>query len=118
MNKEFFLKLIREWKFSWMNQTQNSQEDYQNYFERAFRIDSNMIHSLANRLEDAVEKQVKSMDENLTVEELLKKLDDAKYHTVSIEHDWNRAKVIFTGCKACSLGARIIMAMDLVNDQT
>lgn len=53
-NKEFFLKIIREWKSSWMNQRQNSEYDYENYFKRAFGVDANMMHSLANRLEEAM----------------------------------------------------------------
>lgn len=48
--KEIYLKEILDWKHAWMNQRQNSEADYQNYFHRAFGIDANMQHSLATRL--------------------------------------------------------------------
>lgn len=51
--REFFLKIIREWKHFWMNQTQNSKEDFENYFGRAFGIDSNMTHHLSSKLSEA-----------------------------------------------------------------
>ena len=54
---EFFLKIIREWKHSWMNQTAHSKDDFQNYFNRAFGIDSNMVHSLARRIVKAMEEK-------------------------------------------------------------
>ena len=54
LNNEFFLKIVRDWKHSLMNQRQNDEADFQNYYNRAFGIDSNMMHSLANRLSDAV----------------------------------------------------------------
>lgn len=44
------LEIIREWKHFWMNQTQNSEEDRKNYFDRAFGVDANMMHDLANRI--------------------------------------------------------------------
>jgi hypothetical protein len=53
---EFFLKIVRDWKHSWMDQRQNSEADFQNYYNRAFKIDSNMVHSLAKRLDDAINK--------------------------------------------------------------
>lgn len=43
MTKEDFLRCIRGWKFYWM-----MEED--GYQERAFSVDSNMMHDLANRL--------------------------------------------------------------------
>lgn len=54
MTEEFFLKIIRDWKYSWMNQTQNDQKDYENYHRRAFGIDANMVHSLADRIVTAI----------------------------------------------------------------
>lgn len=48
--KERFLEIVRKWKHFWMNQTQNSEEDRQNYFNRAFGIDANMSHHLADLL--------------------------------------------------------------------
>ncbi len=54
LDKEFFLKVVEEWQFYWMNQKQNSKEDYENYFSRAFGVDANMRHSLADRAAKAV----------------------------------------------------------------
>ena len=56
-NKEFFLNIITEWKFSWMNQRQNDQKDYENYHRRAFGVDANMKHDLASRLARAALNQ-------------------------------------------------------------
>lgn len=49
-DKEHFLKVVQEWKHFWMNQNQNSKEDHRNYFNRAFGIDANMAHHLADKL--------------------------------------------------------------------
>lgn len=57
LNKDFFLKVILEWKYSWANQTQNNEQDFQNYFRRAMGVDANMIHSLALKLVKAVEER-------------------------------------------------------------
>lgn len=43
-------KVILDWKHYWMNQTQNSKEDYDNYFKRAFGIDANMQCDLARKI--------------------------------------------------------------------
>ncbi|WP_413581079.1 hypothetical protein [Bdellovibrio sp. HCB288] len=43
-------KIIMEWKSFWMNQTQNSEEDRKNYFNRAFGVDANMKYDLARRI--------------------------------------------------------------------
>ncbi len=50
LTKDTFLEIITEWKFFWMDQRQNSKEDFENYHRRAFGIDANMKHDLANRL--------------------------------------------------------------------
>lgn len=47
------LKAARSWKHHWMNKEMG-------YFDRAFNIDSNMIHSLAHRICDAFD--IKSDD--------------------------------------------------------
>lgn len=47
LDKEFFLDVICKWKSFWMNQTQNSEDDRQNYFNRAYGVDANMKHHLA-----------------------------------------------------------------------
>jgi hypothetical protein len=57
--KEKILEVAREWKHFWMNQRQNSEEDYQNYFNRAFGIDANMIHDLADRITKSFEEASK-----------------------------------------------------------
>lgn len=46
-SKEEVHKVVMEWKHFWMNQRQNSEEDYQNYFRRAFGVDANMAHHLS-----------------------------------------------------------------------
>lgn len=35
-------KLANDWKLFWMSQTQNSKQDYDNYFRRALAVDANM----------------------------------------------------------------------------
>lgn len=58
---EFTLKIVRDWKHFWMNQTQNSKEDHANYFSRAFGVDSNMTHHLADKIVaevKAIEKEI------------------------------------------------------------
>lgn len=50
---EAVLKIIQEWKYFWMNQSQNSEEDFKNYFDRAFGIDSNMMHHLAKLISES-----------------------------------------------------------------
>jgi len=44
------LEIIREWKWFWMNQTQNNEQDRQNYYARSHGIDANMMHHLASLL--------------------------------------------------------------------
>lgn len=52
------LQVVSDWKMFWSNQTQNSPEDQQNYFHRAFGIDSNMKHNLADRMNRFVESKL------------------------------------------------------------
>ena len=61
---DFFRQIIFKWKHAWMNQDQNSKEDYENYYHRAFGIDANMQYSLANRLVIACES-LKTQDEEM-----------------------------------------------------
>lgn len=59
--EEQIVDIIIDWKHFWMNQHQNSVEDQQNYFKRAFGIDANMQYSLAKKLLplfDALQKQL------------------------------------------------------------
>lgn len=53
-DKEFFIGVIEKWQCYWMNQRQNSEEDYQNYWRRAFGVDANMKHHLARMIVEAL----------------------------------------------------------------
>lgn len=53
LTKELFLEVIQEWRYFWMNQKQNSQADFENYFRRALGVDANMQHDLSVRLSAA-----------------------------------------------------------------
>lgn len=48
--RDRFKELIDDWQMFWMNQRQNSEDDYQNYWRRAFGVDANMKHSLAETI--------------------------------------------------------------------
>lgn len=48
---ESILAVVRQWKLFWMNQNQNGPQDHSNYFQRAYGIDSNMVHSLAEKFQ-------------------------------------------------------------------
>ncbi len=48
--------LIEKWKYYWMNQKQNSKEDYHNYFQRAFGVDANMMAHLEKLIEAEISK--------------------------------------------------------------
>ena len=50
MSEAEILEIIREWKWFWMNQTQNSEDDRLNYYRRSHHIDANMQHDLAGRI--------------------------------------------------------------------
>lgn len=50
LTKDYFLELVERWQSIWMNQKQNSKEDYENYWRRAFRVDANMRHHLADMI--------------------------------------------------------------------
>lgn len=54
VNRESILEVCREWKGFWMDQTQNSEEDRKNYFNRACGVDANMIHHLADKINEHV----------------------------------------------------------------
>lgn len=66
-----FLTAITDWKHHWMNQTQNSEEDRKNYFNRAFGVDANMKHDLARRLSVAFSRNPPANDA-----EILKRVED------------------------------------------
>ncbi len=47
-------EVVDDWRAYWMNQTQNSKEDYDNYFRRAMGVDANMGHHLARKFAEFV----------------------------------------------------------------
>jgi len=52
------LEIAREWKEFWMNQHQNSVEDFNNYYRRSFLIDANMLHNLGDRIDNWHEQEM------------------------------------------------------------
>ena len=50
LTKDYFLELVERWQSIWMNQKQNSKEDYENYWRRAIGVDANMRHHLADMI--------------------------------------------------------------------
>lgn len=61
MKEEEILTVIHEWKHYWMNQKQNSKEDYENYYRRALGVDANMAHHLA----DLICEKLKESDDEI-----------------------------------------------------
>lgn len=75
-NKEQVLEVIGDWKSFWMNQTQNNQQDYENYYRRAFGVDANMKYNLAKRIIEEfdphsslleMEKRAKELEQELSI---------------------------------------------------
>jgi len=54
-------EIIGEWKMYWMNQRQNSEADFQNYYSRAFGVDANMQHSLARMLNEKLRPVIQEL---------------------------------------------------------
>lgn len=58
MNKEqadkIAQKIANDWKLFWMSQTQNSKQDYDNYFRRALAVDANMRAHLESLISAAL----------------------------------------------------------------
>lgn len=48
ITKDRIMCIIDQWKYFWMDQKQNSEQDYQNYLRRAMGVDANMVHHLAS----------------------------------------------------------------------
>lgn len=66
-----------EWKDFWMNQKQNSQADYKNYFNRAFGVDANMAHNLSERMYDVFGARINALEaENAELKEALKVISE------------------------------------------
>lgn len=47
-------KIANDWKLFWMSQTQNSKQDYDNYFRRALAVDANMRAHLESLISAAL----------------------------------------------------------------
>ena len=57
--EEIAVEIARDWKLFWMNQKQNSKQDYDNYFRRALGVDANMrVH-----LETLIAAAIKARDD-------------------------------------------------------
>lgn len=52
VSKDRILEIIRSWQMFWTNQYQYDERDFRNYFRRAFGVDANMKHHLANTIAD------------------------------------------------------------------
>lgn len=50
--KESAVEIVNKWKRFWMNQTQNSQADFENYSSRAIGVDANMKYHLADLISE------------------------------------------------------------------
>lgn len=61
------IAIIREWKYYWMNQRQNSDEDYLNYFNRAYGVDANMMHHLADKIDKEIGTALQEAERKLEV---------------------------------------------------
>lgn len=92
MTKQEILKVIEDWKYSWMNQTQNSKEDYENYFRRAFGVDSNMMHSLAHKVMEMIAPIEQERDEYRreleSAKERIAELEGDKFNQSSAQRYW------------------------------
>ena len=51
-SKDVCMHVVTEWQSFWMNQKENSEADYQNYFHRALGVDANMRHHLADKINE------------------------------------------------------------------
>lgn len=58
--EEFFVEIIMQWRMFWMNQTQNSTADRDNYRHRALGVDANMKYDLAKRIQKALASRPKA----------------------------------------------------------
>ncbi len=95
-DKEFFLEIIGKWKTYWMNQKQNSEQDYQNYFRRALGVDANMGHSLAKMIVKSIESEaeIDSFDHPTMIrlkvenEKLREALGKARTDTINDMKEW------------------------------
>jgi len=66
-SKDPYMTVIDEWRAYWMDQTQNSKEDYDNYFRRAFGVDANMQHHLAKLLSQREANNITALAESALI---------------------------------------------------
>lgn len=52
--EEIAKQLVDKWQYFWMNQRQNSEQDFKNYFRRALGVDANMKAHLYHLLAQAI----------------------------------------------------------------
>lgn len=88
MAKDSFLTVIEEWTGYWMNQRQNSQQDYENYFRRAFGVDANMRHHLAVLIAKREEPIVRELLE--LVESQREALENVKCYHCDLPNEYHR----------------------------
>lgn len=63
------VEVAYKWKHTWMNQRQNSKEDFENYHRRAFGVDANMIHHLAKMMAEAFNGHADQLQSKLDIYE-------------------------------------------------
>ena len=61
-------KIANDWKLFWMSQTQNSKQDYDNYFRRALAVDANMRAHLESLISAALLEASNATKESQSVE--------------------------------------------------
>ena len=61
-------KIANDWKLFWMSQTQNSKQDYDNYFRRSLAVDANMRVHLESLISAALLEASNATKESQSVE--------------------------------------------------
>lgn len=82
-DRESFLEVARKWKSFWMNQRQNDEADFQNYFNRALGVDANMTHHLAKMMNEHSDKAIAAATAKLTIMD--QKLREARNQIIAYE---------------------------------
>lgn len=86
-------KIANDWKLFWMSQTQNSKQDYDNYFRRALAVDANMRAHLESLISAAL------VDASKVTEVIDQKVDDINQSVVLTEcaefEEWISKNVSF-----------------------
>lgn len=105
-DREFFCQIIDQWKSYWMNQTQNSKEDYENYWRRAFGVDANMSYHLADLLTKATKHAHQQAAES--VAELVEALESTNKTLRYIQEEYARGHGVHLISTAIDLNLRLI----------